>query len=104
MLNAQQVHLNKLDQPCGHSNKDLRKYNWIFLHPYCQVLEINKLKRIVEEKTSAEENKIFPVAKTEETSFIPASVNILHPSTIFIEVPLTLTPRRKAQYFFKTWV
>lgn len=37
-------------------NKDLRKYNWIFLHPYCQVLEINKLKRIVEEKTSAEEN------------------------------------------------
>lgn len=24
-------------------NKDLIKYNWIFLHPYCQVLEINSL-------------------------------------------------------------
>lgn len=36
-------------------NKDLRKYNWLFLHPYCQVLEINKLKRIVEEKDNAED-------------------------------------------------
>lgn len=37
-------------------NKDLRAYNWIFLHPHCQVFEIKKLKRIVEEKISAEEN------------------------------------------------
>ena len=46
-------------QRLNDDNKDLRKYNWIFLHPYCQVLEINKLKRILEEKTNAEENIMY---------------------------------------------
>ena len=47
----------------------------------------------------SDENKTFPVAKTVETSFIRASAKTLETSAIFMEVPFTLTPRRKAQYF-----
>ena len=47
----------------------------------------------------SDEKRIFPEAKTLLTSFIPASVNTFITSAIFMEVPFTLTPRRKAQYF-----
>lgn len=34
--------VKKLDEV----NSSLKKYNWVFLHPYCQVFEINTLKEL----------------------------------------------------------
>ena len=44
-------------------NSSLRKYNWVFLHPYSQVFEINTLKRIISKNDSAEENILTHFAK-----------------------------------------
>ncbi|WP_417355375.1 hypothetical protein [Flavobacterium sp.] len=44
-------------------NSSLRKYNWVFLHPYCQVFEINTLKRIISENDDTEEKILTHFAK-----------------------------------------
>lgn len=44
-------------------NSSLRKYNWVFLHPYCQVFEINTLKKIISENDNTEEKILTHFAK-----------------------------------------
>lgn len=44
-------------------NSSLRKYNWVFLHPYCQVFEINTLERIISENNNTEEKILTHFAK-----------------------------------------
>src|SRR5690606_2172707 len=46
----------------------------------------------------SDENRMFPDAKTEETFSIPTFSKTARTSAIFIFVPFTFTPRRKAQY------
>ncbi|WP_103068687.1 hypothetical protein [Aquimarina sediminis] len=50
-INKQISQVKKLDQV----NESLRKSNWIFLHPYVQVFEINKLRRIISENDNIDE-------------------------------------------------
>jgi len=47
----------------------------------------------------SDEKIIFPEASIELTSATPAFLKTWQTSAIFILVPFTLTPRRKAQYF-----
>lgn len=44
-------------------NSSLRKYNWVFLHPYCQVFEISTLERIISENENTEEKILTHFAK-----------------------------------------
>lgn len=59
-------HINKqisIVKELDEVNSDLRKYNWIFLHPYCQGFEIKTLKRIISENENTEEKILTHFAK-----------------------------------------